>query len=110
LRGATHLIAKTFILQKTIVRIMAGVKTINSFKSPLKRLEILTLSCEHIFSLMNFTVNNQEHFRTNSAINSVNARKKNQLHTDCQPLMFSEVLIMLTSKLSTVYHLVSNVL
>jgi hypothetical protein len=49
LRGTTHLIAKTFILQKTIVRIMAGVKTINSFKSLLKRLEILTLSREPYF-------------------------------------------------------------
>jgi hypothetical protein len=27
------------------------------------RLEILTLPCEYIFSLMNFTVNNQEHLK-----------------------------------------------
>jgi hypothetical protein len=29
---------------------------------------------------MNFIVNNQEHFQTYSAIHSVNARNKNQLH------------------------------
>jgi hypothetical protein len=29
---------------------------------------------------MNFVVNNQEHFKTNSAIHGVSARNKNQLH------------------------------
>jgi hypothetical protein len=29
---------------------------------------------------MNFIVNNQEHFQTNSDIHSVNTRNKNQLH------------------------------
>jgi hypothetical protein len=29
---------------------------------------------------MNFIVNNQEHFQTNSAMHSVNTRNKNQLH------------------------------
>jgi hypothetical protein len=33
-----------------------------------KRLEILTFPCEYMFSLMNFIVNNEEHFQTNSAI------------------------------------------
>jgi hypothetical protein len=42
--------------------------------------KILALPCEYIFSLMNFIVNNQEHFQTNSAIHSVNTRNKNQLH------------------------------
>jgi hypothetical protein len=41
---------------------------------------ILTLPCEYIFSLLLFIVNNQEHFQTNSAVNSDNTRNKNQLH------------------------------
>jgi hypothetical protein len=45
-----------------------------------KRLEILALPCEYIFSLMNFIVNNQEHFQTTFVIHSVNTRNKNQLH------------------------------
>jgi hypothetical protein len=43
--------------------------------------EILLLSCEYIFTLMNFVVNNQENFRTNSAIiHSVNTRNRDHLH------------------------------
>jgi hypothetical protein len=49
-------------------------------RSLFKRIEILALPCEYIFSLMNFIVNNQEHFKTNCAIHSVNTRNKNQLH------------------------------
>jgi hypothetical protein len=52
---------KIFTLKKKIVRLMAGVKPRNSCRSLFKRLEILALPCEYIFSLMNFTVNNQEH-------------------------------------------------
>jgi hypothetical protein len=54
----------------------------NSCRSLFKRLEILALPCECMFSLMNFIVNNQEHFQTtrNSAIHRVNIRNKNQLH------------------------------
>jgi hypothetical protein len=73
---------KTFTLQKKIVRLMAGVKPRNSCTSLFKSLEILALPCEYIFSLINFTVNNQEHFQTNSAIHSANTRNKNQL---CRP-------------------------
>jgi hypothetical protein len=69
-----------FILQKQIVRLMAGVKPRNSCKGLFKRSEILTLPCEYIFSLMKFTVNNQKHSQTNSAIHIVNTRHMNKLH------------------------------
>jgi hypothetical protein len=71
---------KIFTLQKKIVRLMAGVKPRNSCRSLFKRLEIFALPCECIFSFLNFVVNNQEHFQTKSAVDSVNARIKNQLH------------------------------
>jgi hypothetical protein len=48
-----------FTLQKKVIRIIAGVKPINSCRKLFKRLEILPLPCEYIFSLMNFIVNNQ---------------------------------------------------
>jgi hypothetical protein len=71
---------KIFALQKKIVRLIAGVKPRISCKSLFKRLEIVTLPCEYICSLMNLIVNNHEHFQTNFTINSVNTRNKNQLH------------------------------
>jgi hypothetical protein len=64
--GYTSDSKKILTLQKKLLRLMAGVKVGNSCKNLYKRLEILTLPCEYIFSLMNFTVNNQEHFKTNS--------------------------------------------
>jgi hypothetical protein len=45
-----------------------------------KRLQILPLPCEYIFSLLNFIINNQEHFQINSVVHSVNTRNKNHLH------------------------------
>jgi hypothetical protein len=51
---------------------MAGVKPRNSCRGLFKILDILPFPCEYIFSLMNFTVNNQEHFQTNSAVHTIN--------------------------------------
>jgi hypothetical protein len=55
---------KIFTLQKKIVRLMAGGKPRDSCKNLFKRLEILTLPCKYIFSLMIFIVKNQEFFQT----------------------------------------------
>jgi hypothetical protein len=70
---------------------MAGVKPRNSCSSLFKTLEILALPCKYIFSLINFIVNNQEHFQTNSAVQCVKTRSKNQLHRPvANDFMFSE--------------------
>jgi hypothetical protein len=71
---------KIFTLQKGTVRIIAGVKPRNSCKNLFMSLETLPLPCECIFTLMNFFVNNQEHFQTDSAIHSVNTRNRDHLH------------------------------
>jgi hypothetical protein len=63
-------------LQKKIVRLIAGVKSWDSCKTLFKRLEILTLPCEYILSLMIFIVKNQESFPTNSTIHTVNCQHK----------------------------------
>jgi hypothetical protein len=47
-----------FTLQKRTIRIIAGVKSRNSCRNLFKRLGILPLPCEYIFTLMNFVVNN----------------------------------------------------
>jgi hypothetical protein len=44
------------------------------------QIEILTLPCEYIFSLINFITNNEEHFQTNADVHSVNTRHKHNLH------------------------------
>jgi hypothetical protein len=67
-------------LQKKIVRIIVDAKPADSCRSLFKRLEILLLPCECIFSLMDFVVNNQAHFQTNSEIHNVNTRNKDYLH------------------------------
>jgi hypothetical protein len=69
-----------FTLWKRTVRIIGYVKSRNSCRNLFMRLEILPLPCEYIFTLMNFVVNNQEHFQTNSSIHSVNTRNRDHLH------------------------------
>jgi hypothetical protein len=71
---------KVFVLQKKIVRIVMGVKSHNSCRDLFKRLEILTLPCEYIFSLINLIRKNQVHFQTNADVHSVNTRNKHHLH------------------------------
>jgi hypothetical protein len=53
---------------------------VSSCRNLFMSLEILPLPCEHIFILMNFVVNNQDHFQTNSAIHSVNTMNRGHLH------------------------------
>jgi hypothetical protein len=59
---------------------LAGVKSRTSCGNLFMGLKTLPLPCEYIFTLMNFAVNNQEHFQTNSAIHNVNTRNRNHLH------------------------------
>jgi hypothetical protein len=58
----------------------------NLSRSLFKKLEVLIVPLEYIFSLMNFIVNNQEHFRTNSALRTVNIRNKHALHRPADKL------------------------
>jgi hypothetical protein len=69
-----------FILHKRIVTIIASVKSRTPCRNLFMSLEILPLPCEYIFTLMNFILNNQEHFQTNSTTHSVNTRKRDYLH------------------------------
>jgi hypothetical protein len=72
--------SKIFTLQKKIVRIMVGVHPRTPCKSLFKKLEILPVPCQCIFSLMNLFVNNQETFQTNSSVHSINTRNEHHLH------------------------------
>jgi hypothetical protein len=71
---------KVFTLQKNIVRIIVGSKPQTPSRDIFKKLQILPLPCEYIFSLLNFVINNLEHFQAYSAIHSVNTRNKHHVH------------------------------
>jgi IS1 family transposase len=71
---------KIFTLQKKIIRIMVDARPRTPCRSLFKKLEILPIPWQYIFSLMNFSVNNQENFQTNSSVHSINTRNKRHLH------------------------------
>jgi hypothetical protein len=71
---------KIFTLQKKIIRIMIGTHPRTSCRRLFKKLEILPVQSQYIYSLMKFFVNNQENFQTNLSINNINTRNKHQLH------------------------------
>jgi hypothetical protein len=68
-----------FTLQKKIIRIMVGAHPRTPCRNLFKKLEILLVPRQYI-SLMNFFVNNQENFQTNSSVHSISAGNKHHLH------------------------------
>jgi hypothetical protein len=77
-----------FTLQKRTVRIISGIKSRNACRNLFMRLESLPLPCEYKFTLINFVVNNQDHFQTNSAIHSVNTRNRDHHHKQTANLSY----------------------
>jgi len=67
-------------LQKKIVRSMADAQPRTLRRSLFKQLEILPVSCWYILSIMNFIINNQKIFHTNSSTHNINTRYKHHLH------------------------------
>jgi hypothetical protein len=97
---------KIFALQKKIVRIMAGQQPRTSCKSQLKQLQILPVPCQYIFSVMNFTVSNQETFQIH--LYTILIQGIITICIDQMPTyhVFKNVHFMLASKFSTAYHVV----
>ena len=71
---------RIFTLQKKLIRIMVSAHTRTPCRSLFKNLEILPVPWQYIFSLMNFLVDNQENFKTNSSVHSINTRNKDHFH------------------------------
>ena len=61
---------------------------------------------------MNFTVDNQKNFQTNSSVHSIETRNKGHFHTDQLPTypVFIRVHSILVSEYSTIYHVGSQIL
>ena len=72
---------KIFTLQKSIIRIILGARPRTSCRRLFKKLEILTVPSQYIYSFMSFFfTGNQEKFQTNSSVHNINARNKHHLH------------------------------
>jgi hypothetical protein len=60
---------------------MAAAQPSTSCKSLFKESKILPVPCQYILSLMNFIINNQERFHTNSSTHNINTRNKHQTNS-----------------------------
>jgi len=60
---------------------MMGAHPRTSCRKLFKKLEILTIPSQYIYSLMSFFIGNQDKFLTNSSVHSINTRNKHHLHT-----------------------------
>jgi hypothetical protein len=59
---------------------MVGAHPRAQCRNLFKKLEILPVRFQYIFSLMNCFVNNQENVQTNPTVRSINTRNKHYLH------------------------------
>jgi hypothetical protein len=71
---------KIFIIQKKIIRIIAGCRSRGSCRDIFKNLKILPLSSQYILSLLLFVVNNKDKLKLNSDVHSINTRQKYNFH------------------------------
>jgi hypothetical protein len=69
-----------FLLQKEIVQLMVGVSSRCSFRKIFRNLDILTLPCLYIYSLMRFVLNHFDSCQVNLSVHGINTRSKNLLH------------------------------
>jgi len=71
---------KIFTLQKRIIRFMVGTHPRTSCRRLFKKLEILTVPSQYIYSLMSLFIENQEKFQTNLSVHNINTRNKHHFH------------------------------
>ena len=71
---------KIFKIQKRVIRIITNARMRDSCRELLKKLEILPLYSQYIFSLSIFVIKNKHLFYTNNQIHSVHTRFKTNLH------------------------------
>jgi hypothetical protein len=74
--------------RKKIVWTTAYAQNRISCRNLFKKLEILSIPCQYILSLMSFIINNQEFFKTNSSIANMNTKNKYHLQRPNANLSF----------------------
>jgi hypothetical protein len=78
--GNSTNIQRVFRVQKKVIRIMSGVGMRTSCRGLFKKLGILPVACQYIFSIILFVVANQNKFQTNLAVHGRNTRNRNQFY------------------------------
>jgi len=71
---------KIFKIQKRVIRIITSSRTRDACKELLKKLEILPLHSQYIYSISIFVIKNKHLFYTNNQIHSIHTRFKTNLH------------------------------
>jgi hypothetical protein len=71
---------KIFGMQKRIVRIMLGYRRLASYRNLFKKLKILPLMSQYVFSITLLIIKNQQQFTINSEIHNINTRQHTNLH------------------------------
>ena len=69
-----------FIMHKKTVRTMLGCRRFASCRNLFKKLKILPLMSQYIFSITMFIVKNKHQFTVNSEIHNINTRQHSNLH------------------------------
>jgi hypothetical protein len=71
---------KIFKIQKRVIRIITNSRMRDSYRELFKKLEILPLYSQYIFSISIFLIKNEHLFYTNNQIHSIHTRFKTNLH------------------------------
>jgi len=80
LGGNSTNVNKLFILQKKIVRILSNIGPRDSCREAFKKLEIMMLYSQYIFSLILFTIDNKHLFTSNNEIHKYSTMNYTNLH------------------------------
>ena len=78
--GNSSNVNELFILQKEIVRILANIGPRESCREVFRKMEIMTLYSQYIFSLISFTVDNKHIFTSNNKIHKYSTKNNTNLH------------------------------
>jgi hypothetical protein len=78
--GNSTYICHVFTSQKRIIRIMSGVGAKSACRNLFKKLDILPVTCQYIFSSMMSVLDNQKNFQTNLSVHGMDTRNNNQLY------------------------------
>ena len=71
---------KIFKIQKRVIRIITSLVMRDSCRGLFKKLEILPLYSQNVFSISIFVIKNKHLFYTNNQIHSIHTRSKTNLH------------------------------
>jgi hypothetical protein len=78
--GNSSLCIHIFRLQKRVIRIITNSRSRDSCRELFRKLKILPLCSQYIFSIVLFMVKNKDLFSSNSEIHTINTRHSNNLH------------------------------